>query len=204
MKHIDIALVRRRLAELGTPESTDEPGARAAVAIVLRERPAGSAGPASENGAEILFIRRAEHPLDPWSGHMAFPGGRADAIDGGDSLRTAQRETQEELGLSLREHAETVGRLPDLPAMAGGRRVGLVITPHVFALHRDVDLLPGDEVAEAIWVPLAPLVRGEQRTIYPYVHEGRPLELPGHRVGERVVWGLTYQMLESLFDRLRR
>jgi 8-oxo-dGTP pyrophosphatase MutT (NUDIX family) len=198
MKHIDIAHVRRRLAELGPPAPSDEPGARAAVAIVLRERASGSA-----EGAEILFIRRAEHPLDPWSGHMAFPGGRADAIDGGDSLRTAQRETQEELGLSLREHGETVGRLPDLPAIARGRRVGLVITPHVFALHDDVALHPGVEVAEAIWVPLAPLVRGEHRTLYPYVHEGRQLELPGHRVGERVVWGLTYQMLETFFERLR-
>ena len=199
MKHIDIATVRRRLAELGPPEPTDEPGARAAVAIVLRER----AGGAGADGVEVLFIRRADHPLDPWSGHMAFPGGRADEVDGGDSLKTALRETQEELGLSLREHGETVGRLPDLPAIARGKRVGLVITPHVFALHDEVELRPSDEVAEAIWVPLAPLVRGEQRTIYPYVHEGRHLELPGHRVGERVVWGLTYQMLESFFDRLR-
>jgi 8-oxo-dGTP pyrophosphatase MutT (NUDIX family) len=31
--------------------------------------------------AELLLIRRAEHPSDPWSGHMALPGGRNDPQD---------------------------------------------------------------------------------------------------------------------------
>lgn len=199
MKRIDISQVRTRLAELGPPPASREEGARAAVAIILREPRAG----AHDEGAEVLFIRRAEHPLDPWSGHMAFPGGRADPADGGDTLTTALRETQEELGLSLSTHGEPLGRLPDLPAIARGKRVGLVISPHVFALHREVALVPSDEVAEAIWSPLAPLARGELRTTYPYVHDGRPLELPGHDVGGRIVWGLTYQMLETFFERLR-
>jgi 8-oxo-dGTP pyrophosphatase MutT (NUDIX family) len=200
MKRIDIPMVRTRLAELGPPPPSDEEGARAAVAIVLRE-PAN--GRDDDDGAEVLFIRRAEDPRDPWSGHMAFPGGRADPADGDDSMTTALRETEEELGLALREHGEPLGRLPDLPAIARGRRVGLVISPHVFALHGDVVLVPSDEVAEAIWSPIAPLARGERRTTFPYVHEGRQLELPGHLVGGRVVWGLTYQMLESFFSRLR-
>ncbi|HET7291916.1 MAG TPA: CoA pyrophosphatase, partial [Vicinamibacteria bacterium] len=34
---------------------------RAAVSVVLRDGP---------TGLEILFIRRAEHPHDPWSGQM--------------------------------------------------------------------------------------------------------------------------------------
>jgi 8-oxo-dGTP pyrophosphatase MutT (NUDIX family) len=199
MKRIDISRVRERLAELGPPPSSNEEDARAAVAIILRERKDAE----HDQGAEVLFIRRAEHPLDPWSGHMAFPGGRADPADAGDTRTTALRETEEELGLSLAAHGEPIGRLPDLPAIARGKRVGLVIAPHVFALHDDVELVPGDEVAEAIWWPLAPLARGEHRTIYPYVYEGRRLELPGHKVGDRIVWGLTYQMLETFFERLR-
>ena len=45
---------------------------RAAVAVVGRSGPSGD---------ELLFIHRAEHPLDPWSGHMAFPGGMVDPGD---------------------------------------------------------------------------------------------------------------------------
>ena len=41
---------------------------QAAVAIILREAPIGSA-----EQTEVLFIQRAERPGDPWSGQMAFP-----------------------------------------------------------------------------------------------------------------------------------
>ena len=30
---------------------------------------------------ELLFIRRSEREGDPWSGHVAFPGGRRSADD---------------------------------------------------------------------------------------------------------------------------
>ena len=46
-----------------------EPGKKtrqAAVAIILRQHP-------TEPSTQILFIKRAEKPGDPWSGHMAFP-----------------------------------------------------------------------------------------------------------------------------------
>src|SRR5437870_1501228 len=72
---------------------------RAAVAIVLRD---------GASGIEVLFIHRAEHPDDPWSGHMAFPGGRAE--DGEPPVLTAMRESAEEVGLDLGE-AELLGGL---------------------------------------------------------------------------------------------
>jgi 8-oxo-dGTP pyrophosphatase MutT (NUDIX family) len=195
MGRIDVALVRQRLASLA-PDPAAAPGRRAAVAIVLREA-------SDEDGAEVLFIRRAEDPRDPWSGHMAFPGGRHDPEDGDDLMVTALRETAEELGLDLRAHGEPLGRLPDLPAIARGRAVGMVIRPYAFALRGSPILTPNHEVAEVFWAPLGPIARGERRTTYPYVHEGRPLELPGHVVGERVVWGLTHQMLETFLGLLR-
>lgn len=156
-----------------------------------------------EGGADILFIRRAEDPRDPWSGHMAFPGGRQDPEDQDDLLATAVRETREELGLSLLDHGEPIGRLPDLPAIARGKAVGMIIRPYVVALRGDPTLAPNHEVAEVLWAPLAPIVRGDHRTTREYVHEGRRLDLPAHRVGDRIVWGLTFQMLESLSALLR-
>jgi 8-oxo-dGTP pyrophosphatase MutT (NUDIX family) len=190
---VDLDLIRRRLAASSVTPS-DEPGSRAAVSIILRE---GGAG------AEILFIRRAENPSDPWSGHMAFPGGRQDPEDGGDLLVTALRETVEEIGVDLREHGEPLGHLADIPAIAGGKRLGMVIRPYVVALRGDPPIVPNYEVAEVLWADLSPIARGEHRTVYPYVWKGTPLQLPAHRVGERIVWGLTHQMLEGLLSLVR-
>ncbi|WP_437729827.1 NUDIX hydrolase [Sorangium sp. So ce1335] len=182
------------------------PAAPPGAALVDRAAPPGAAlvDPAGDPGeAEILLIRRAEHPRDPWSGHMALPGGRRDPADAS-LLDTAIRETREEVGIDLAAHGTLLARLPDLPAVARGRRVGLVISPFVFALRSSPELTLSHEVAEALWTPLGPLARGECASTYVYTHEGTVIHLPCVRVDERVVWGLTYRMLEQLFEALHR
>ena len=162
----------------------------AAVAMLLRE---GARGP------EVLFIRRAEHPRDPWSGHMAFPGGRQHAEDAS-LLDTAMRETREEVGLDLRAEAEHIGQLDDLQAIARGKPQETVIRPFVFEVHRESPIRADEkEVAEALWTPLLPLYRGEVDTVRPYQWHGTQIDFPAYDVGGRVVWGLTYQMLRSFF-----
>ncbi len=162
----------------------------AAVAMLLRE---GALGP------EVFFIRRAEHPEDPWSGHMAFPGGRHDRGDE-TLLETAMRETREEVGLDLSREAEHIGQLDDLQAIARGKPQETVIRPFVFEVHRESPLQVDDrEVAEALWTPLLPLYRGEVDTVRPYRWHGTSIDFPAYDVDGRVVWGLTYQMLRSFF-----
>ena len=181
------------------PEGALLSARRAAVALVLRERAA--------RGPEVLFIRRAEHPSDPWSGHMAFPGGREEPSDG-DLLQTAMRETREEGSLEVAARARLLGRLDELPAIARGRATGLTIAPFVFELTPDA-VFAGDslqlngEVSEVVWAPLWPLFRGELATTFHYEVGGQRVELPAHDVAGRVVWGLTHRMLETLFALLR-
>jgi len=165
----------------------------AAVAAVLRPR---------DGDVEVLLIRRAHHDQDPWSGHMAFPGGRQDPEDP-DLLGTAIRETEEEVGLRLDPHRHLLGRLDEVPAVARGRRVGLVIAPFVFAVEGDPPLSPNPrEVDELLWTPLGPLARGERDVTLDYDFEGRSIALPAYDVAGRVVWGLTHRMLEVLFRAL--
>jgi 8-oxo-dGTP pyrophosphatase MutT (NUDIX family) len=132
---------------------------------------------------------------------MAFPGGRHDPSDP-DLLHTALRETREEVGLDLTKDAELLGRLELLPAIARGRAVGLTIAPYVFALQRDVPLVKNREVEEAIWAPLAPMASGRLATTHRYDLDGQLLELPAYDVEGRIVWGLTYRMLEALLAEL--
>lgn len=194
---LSMAHVRARLVpSLPSAASEGRPSdvARAAVAAVLRDLGAGP---------EVLLIRRAERARDPWSGHMAFPGGREEPAD--PSLyHTALRETREEVALDLEAHGRLLGALGSVPAMARGRPVGLTIAPFVFELTADVPLVhaPG-EVTESLWAPIEPMLRGERRGSVRYELGGQALSLPAFDVDGRMVWGLTYRMLESLFALLR-
>lgn len=165
-----------------------ESAARAAVAAIARDQ---------TEGLEFLFIRRAEDERDPWSGHMAFPGGRVDADDA-DGLAAATRETQEELALDLDAEATLVGPLSHVTAVAHGRRLGLVIEPYVFELTGRGELSPNHEVEEALWIPLAFFLDSARRETMTYAIDGASWTLPCYRWEGRVVWGLTLRILDEV------
>ncbi|MDY0059648.1 MAG: CoA pyrophosphatase [Myxococcota bacterium] len=165
--------------------------ARAAVAVTLVE-----SGP----DLHVALMRRADRPDDPWAGQMSFPGGREEPGDQ-DPWATAIREAEEELGLQL-ARAHRLGRLDDVQALAAGRALPLAIAPLLFALPQRQPLRPrADEVAEGLWVPLAALRDPARRVVVRRSFDGQPYELPGVDYEGRIVWGLTYRMLQSLFTR---
>jgi 8-oxo-dGTP pyrophosphatase MutT (NUDIX family) len=160
---------------------------RAAVALVLTE---------GRSGADVLFIERARFVGDPWSGHMAFPGGRVEPGDPS-GRAAAERETLEEVGLSL-AGAELLGRLDD---KKGNPRTHpeLVISAFVYHTPAPGELAINHEVQDAFWFPLEGLLDRARHVQYTAHGE---FEFPGILVGEpdrHVVWGLTYSFLESFF-----
>ena len=190
---IDLAGIRRRLA--GYEGNTFSPRTRtrqAAVALVLRER---------APGAEVLFIKRAEEPGDPWSGQMAFPGGHRDSADTG-LKEAAMRETLEEVGLDLSD-GDYLGALDHHWTAPRGPRLDMLIAPHVFEIAGEVCLDLNYEVDEAVWAPLAPLVRNELHDTQTLTITGSPTVFNGYRLaGGHFVWGLTYRMLKDFFRTL--
>lgn len=183
--------VRAAVSSRPAARVADAVGARAAVAVVLRERA----------GLEMLFIRRAEHPDDPWSGQMAFPGGREEPGDA-DLAATAIRETLEETGIDLGRDAELLGPLDEVRAMARLRPVDLAITPFVFRLRGAPEPHLSSEVRSLHWLPLEELVRPGLRSTYDYAHRDGVLQFPCLRVQDLVIWGLTYRMFLGLLERL--
>ena len=161
---------------------------RAAVAAILR-----SAG----QGPELLFIHRAEDPRDPWSGHMAFPGGKVDDADA-DPRAAALRETREEVGLDLKADAQELGRLSDVRAVGRGRPLSMVISPYVFELQTTPQLRTNHEVETAVWVPVDFLADHANRETMPYRRYGLSLELPCYRYDGHLIWGLTLGMADDL------
>lgn len=166
---------------------------RAAVAAVFRSAEEGG-------GSELLFIQRAIREGDPWSGQMAFPGGRRHPEDSTPEA-TALRETIEEVGLDL------TGALPlgALSELDGGRATNrrVVVSAHAWWLEGPrPGLVPNHEVADTVWVPLDVLADRERYIDYHYPRSG--LRFPGIQLDHRdqVIWGLTLRFLGDLFRRL--
>jgi 8-oxo-dGTP pyrophosphatase MutT (NUDIX family) len=162
----------------------------AAVAVILAPAP-----------DTVLLIRRAERVGDPWSGHMALPGGRREPDDR-DLIMTAVRETAEEVGLTLsRDHLlgsldDVVPRIPVLPPIA--------IRPHVFLVPERPPLTLNPEVAAARWVEL-------DRLLLPGTHHSVRLEIgqerrdvAAYQLDDAVVWGMTERVLSGLLGHLER
>ncbi len=191
MRMPSIAEIRRRLAAHRPVTHPVEGRRQAAVAMVLRD-----AGPVTE----VLFIERASHPADPWSGHMAFPGGRVDPGDLGPRA-AAERETLEEVGLALAA-AEPLGRLDDMSGHHAAGADSLLISAFVYRTEGELPLAPNHEVREAFWFPVPSLLEPTRFVERPMAG-AQTFRFPGILVGEpgrHVVWGLTYRFLESFFQ----
>lgn len=182
--------VRRAFAGGGRDPTSPGPESRhAVVAAILRDSP---------EGAEVLLIRRAEHELDPWSGHMALPGGHGDPEDAS-LVDTAVREISEEVGLDLLGHAQLLGSLPELVAVPKQ----LTIFPLVFALPpgQEPEANP-NEVAEVVWATLAHLRSPLAKSSYEFSVREQRHRYPAFDVHGRIVWGLTYRILSNLLSAL--
>ncbi len=186
---VTLEALRRALARSSPPAPAPAPaGETAAVAAVVRGHDAAG---------EMLFIRRAEHPRDPWSGDMGWPGGRVDAGDAS-ALAAALRETREELALDLERDATLLGALAPVRTHLRRGPGPLWVTPFVFELRGSPPIAPNPEVQEALWVPLAFLADRANRGTFLWTGRGVPVPMPCYRYDGRVIWGLTLRMLDNL------
>jgi 8-oxo-dGTP pyrophosphatase MutT (NUDIX family) len=180
--------VRERLARHAPHGRRDPPevgSIQAAVALLLVP---------AVTGLELLLIKRAEHPGDPWSGQMALPGGRRDPADP-HLLATVTRETSEEVGVELPPD-RLLGELDDLhPRIRTLPPV--VVRPFVFGLPARPEIRISREVALFLWVPLEQFADRRNRTEVPIPGRG---DFPGIAVGGQVVWGMTERIISPFIE----
>ncbi len=195
------ALSKRLRTYRGREDDPERPpgGFLASVAVVLRpgKLPPEAARAQGLHSAELLLIHRAESPPDPWSGHIAFPGGRRSAADTS-LVETAERETWEETGIALAQVGELLGRLTEVSPRL--RRVPpLVVAPFVYRVPAETPVLAASaEVAESFWVPLWRFrIEGARATHVIETGTDR-LSFPAFDLDGRVVWGLTHRILVEL------
>jgi 8-oxo-dGTP pyrophosphatase MutT (NUDIX family) len=171
-----------------SPKQANATGrAEASVAIVL--------APAGGTALDVLFIKRAEVDGDPWSGQMAFPGGRREDHDLS-LLDTARRETTEEIGVDL-PRAALLGVLDDLAPMTP-TLPPVLVRPYVFGVETKPDLVPNSEVTQCIWTRLDRLP--DQAGVAEISVRGAQLTMPAFLIGPHVVWGMTHRIVSQLLE----
>lgn len=164
---------------------------RAAVAVIHRQ---------GEQGTELFFIQRAKRAGDPWSGDMAFPGGRKQAEDP-DTRATAMRETWEETGLDLHRQGLTQGRLSDVITRTHRSNTPMIVSPWLFEWHGDTHLHFSHEVADALWIPLRFFTQPAHRRSIRWQRRFVTLDMPCYYFDDKPVWGLTLRMIDDLIAR---
>lgn len=157
----------------------------ASVSLILSE---------SENSVSILFIERAKREGDPWSGDIAFPGGKGELTDSS-KLTTSIRETKEEIGIDLLEK-DCIGKLSNLSLESSHN---FSIFPYVFQKVKISEFnLDIKEVADCFWVELNELLNISNYFSSTKDFRGDKYTVPFLMLNNKKVWGITYILLTEL------
>ncbi|MDH5803870.1 MAG: CoA pyrophosphatase [Gemmatimonadota bacterium] len=182
-----LEIVKQKLGKRVPKRVVEDGSSEAAVAVIVAPRDCGD--------MDLLFIRRAEHERDPWSGHMALPGGRRDSQDE-TLLDTARRETMEEVGIALPKQA-LLGELDDLHPRVQALP-NIVVRPFVFGLPERQAVRPSHEVALHVWIGLERL--RASRGLAELEVRGNRISVDAFLIDDHVIWGMTHRILMPFLD----
>jgi 8-oxo-dGTP pyrophosphatase MutT (NUDIX family) len=195
----DVRRLRAALAARPGVPINAEDGLRRLAAIALVLRP----GEGTDADPELLMIKRAEAEGDPWSGHVACPGGRMEPGDH-DLEQTAVRETWEETGVDLARDGHVLGALDDISPRSP-TLPPIIVRPFVAVVKPELEIVQSSEVAESFWVPLAALrERAAWGTAMIAIRGHSEREVTVFRHGAYTVWGLTERVLRQFLEYLDR
>lgn len=146
-----------------------------------------------ERADEILFplIKRAEYN-GAHSGQISLPGGKAE--QGEDSIQTALREAQEEIGIDP-SCVRVIGRLSDFFVIPSN----FLVTPVVASYHGKPVFKPDPhEVERILHGSVVDLVRDDAIRMREITAAGRyRMNAPHFEIENEVVWGATAMMLNE-------
>lgn len=164
---------------------------QAAVSMVLRD---------GKHGTEVLLMQRAYHKNDPWSGQMAFPGGKIEASDY-NAKAAAERETLEEVGIKLRAD-EYLARLDDVYGLGASQNKNVHVASFAFWLNHPVKLKGNYEVGDLVWLPFSHLMDMQYRhqVTHPLDQQQRWPAVMINQDKQQILWGLSLRMLARLAE----
>ncbi|MBN2339794.1 MAG: CoA pyrophosphatase [Acidobacteria bacterium] len=159
---------------------------QAAVLIPVYER---------EGECHLLLTRRTDQ-VETHKGQISFPGGMQE--EGEDLLRTALRETYEEVGIA-EDRVEVLGRFHDYVSITEYR-----VTPFAAFLRAPFTVRPQErEVAEILHVPFGTFLDPERLRTGSTAWGGRQVKVYYYSYGAHQIWGLTARIIKEFFDTLK-
>jgi 8-oxo-dGTP pyrophosphatase MutT (NUDIX family) len=176
LKQNNLNKLRKRL--LSIPDEN----ASAAVAILIKE---------IEDDLELFLVKRAVVNGDPWSGDIAFPGGKRSSEDN-NIYDTAKRELREETGIDLNGF-EFVGVMP---IEQSNIETPITVQPFIFYFKDMPSIKLSYELQSYLWAPLRELKATRTRSSV------KGSDVPIFSFNDEVVWGLTFRILEKFLDLL--
>ncbi len=148
-----------------------------------------------KSALHVLLTKRTES-VEHHKGQISFPGGAVDREDA-DSVVTALRETEEEIGLT-RSSVDVLGVFDDYNTPSG-----YSITPVAGFIATLPLLAPSShEVAEIFDVPVSFFLDKMNERIVPVMREGKWRDVYFYNYGQYEVWGVTAAILRSFFTTL--
>jgi len=145
--------------------------------------------------SEIVLTVRSEN-LNSHAGQVSLPGG-SEEIDDSDSIATALRESEEEIGLD-RNKVEVIGRLGDMALPSG-----FLITPIIGLIETDLEFVPCPiEVAEIFHAPLSLLMNTDSYKSTSMTYDSKARKILEIQFKQFRIWGATAAILYHLAQKI--
>jgi len=178
------------------------------VSQVLAHRPKQTVGgqsltPASvllllypKDGEYCVLLNKRSQLVEHHKGEISFPGGARDPVDR-DSLDTALRETEEEMGID-RSDVAILGEMDEVVTRSHFKvnvYVGTIPYPYVF--NPSVD-----EIAEILEIPLTDLNEPLNHRVETRLDDGVLVTSRSYAYNEHLVFGATAKILQQFLELL--
>jgi 8-oxo-dGTP pyrophosphatase MutT (NUDIX family) len=179
--------LRQSLARQQAPFGSDSKKPRGAVAVLLKEE---------VDELQLLMMRRRDSPQDPWSGQMAFPGGHAESQDRSLS-DTAARETQEEVGIDVRNQI-FLGCLRNVEP----KNAPMIVAPFVFLVKKDVHPSTSREAEEIVWVPIPFLLNPTNVSSIMVSIGDKKIPMGCYNYSGHIIWGMSFRIIREIVSKI--
>ncbi len=147
-----------------------------------------------KDGEYCILLNKRSEQVEHHKGEISFPGGARDPEDR-DSLDTALRETQEEMGIN-RGDITVLGEMDEVATRSQFRVqvfAGTIEYPYKFSPS-------AIEIAEVIEFPVPALMDPANRRVETRWEDGQPVTSYSYVHEEHVVFGATARILQRCID----
>lgn len=141
----------------------------------------------------IVFTQRRAYD-GVHGGQMSFPGGKKDLVDT-DTIQTALRETQEEIGIPPSQ-IEVIGKLSELYIPPSN----FLVYPVVGFAKKETTFIPQEkEVEKIVEIPLSFFQQEVNINLQTEIklYNGTTVRVPAYTYQQHIIWGATAIMLSE-------